>query len=195
MHLRSLMSSFMAAGTAIVMLAAGSASAANEDLKPVYLDAVIAAGAAPLSDVAFTIERVHGGIVQEARGSNAQVDLPAGRYKVRAAFGETEVEKDIVVDGANIRHTINLNAGEVQLNMIRGIGQAPIKDPIEWTVMTYGRDSQGNRHLVHQVTASTAHLTLPGGWYYIEARHNGALVKHTIEVTAGAAFKYFVMKQ
>ncbi len=196
MQLRSLVTSFLAAGAAVAMLAAaGNASAAEQDLKPVYLDAVIADGAAPLSDVAFTIERVQGGVLQELRGGNAQVQLPAGRYRVRAAFGETEVEKDIVVDAANTRHTINLNAGEVQLNMIRGIGQAPIKDPIEWTIMTYGRDAKGNRHLVHQVTASTAQLTLPGGWYYVEARHGASLVKHTIEVTAGAAFKYFVMKQ
>jgi hypothetical protein len=192
MPLPRLVKSLLAAGATVAVLAAPVAA---DELKPVYLDAVIAEGAAPLSDVSFTVERAHGGVIEELRGDAAELQLPAGRYRVRASFGETEVERDIVVDAVNTRHTINLNAGEVQLNMIRGIGQAPIKDPIEWNIMTFGRDSQGNRHLLHQVVASTAHLTLPGGWYYIEAVHNGEKVKHTIEVTAGAAFKYFVMKQ
>ncbi len=192
MQLPRLVKSFLAASSTAAILVAPAAAA---ELKPIYLDAVIAEGAAPLSDVSFTVERVQGGVVQELRGSAAELELPEGRYRVRAAFGETEVAKDIVVDGVTKRHRINLNAGEVQLNMIRGIGQAPIKDPIEWNVMTFGRDSTGNRQLVHRVTASTAQLTLPGGWYYVEATHNGRTVKHTIEVTAGAAFKYFVMKQ
>ncbi|WP_119165889.1 hypothetical protein [Algihabitans albus] len=192
MQLPSLVKSILAASATVAVL---MAPAAADDLKPVYLDAVIAEGATPLSDVSFTVERVQGGVVQEMRGGGAEMQLPAGRYRVRAAFGQTEVERDIVVDATNTRHTINLNAGEVQLNMIHGIGQDPIRDPIQWDVMTFGRDATGNRHLLHQVTASTAHLTLPGGWYYIEATHSGRTVKHTIEVTPGAAFKYFVMKQ
>lgn len=192
MQLPSLVKSILAAGATVAFLAA---PAAADELKPVYLDAVIAEGAAPLSDVSFTVERVHGGVVEEMRGGAAELQLPEGRYRVRAAFGQTSVERDIIVDETNTRHTINLNAGEVQLNIIRGIGQAPIKDPVQWDVMTFGRDASGNRHLLHQVTASTAQLTLPGGWYYIEATHGGETVKHSIEVTPGAAFKYFVMKQ
>ena len=192
MQLPSLVKSILAAGATVAFLAA---PAAADELKPVYLDAVIAEGAAPLSDVSFTVERVHGGVVEEMRGGAAELQLPEGRYRVRAAFGQTSVERDIIVDETNTRHTINLNAGEVQLNMIRGIGQAPIKDPVQWDVMTFGRDAAGNRHLLHQVTASTAQLTLPGGWYYIEATHGGETVKHSLEVTPGAAFKYFVMKQ
>lgn len=191
MKLPSLVKSILAVSATIAFL---TAPATADELKPVYLDAVIAEGATPLSDVSFTVERA-GGVVQELRGGAAELELPAGRYTVRAAFGQTEVERDIVVDATNTRHTINLNAGEVQLNMIRGIGQDPIRDPIEWNVMTFGRDALGNRHLLHKVIASTAQLTLPGGWYYIEAVHSGQTVKHSIEVTPGAAFKYFVMKQ
>jgi hypothetical protein len=201
MQLCSLVQSFAAAGAVAclagaIAVAPAIAPAAADELKPVYLDAVIAEGASPLSDVSFTVERVQGGVVQEMRGGAAELQLPAGRYKVRASFGQTEVEQDIVVDAASTRHTINLNAGEVELTLINDPTRPmnKIKGPIEWRVLTYGRDATGKRQLLHQAKASTARFTLPAGWYRVEADYGGITAWHPIEVTAGAAYAYSIVK-
>jgi len=91
--------------------------------------------------------------------------------------------------------TAMLPAGTVSLRVIGRVGGPTIKAPIEWRIMTYGRDGDGQRHLVTEMTGSTARLVLPAAWYIVYAKLPDQEIRHPIEVTAGKSFKYTLVKK
>jgi hypothetical protein len=92
--------------------------------------------------------------------------------------------------------TAMLPAGTISLRVIDRVGGPALKVPIKWRIMTYGRDGDGQRHLVTEVTGSTARLVLPAAWYIVYAEIPGQQdIRHPIEVTAGKSFKYTLVKK
>ncbi len=91
--------------------------------------------------------------------------------------------------------TAMLPAGTISLRVIDRVGGSTIKAPIEWRIMTYGRDGDGQRHLVTEMTGSTARLVLPAAWYIVYAKLPDQEIRHPIEVTAGKSFKYTLVKK
>ncbi len=90
--------------------------------------------------------------------------------------------------------TANVPVGTIRLRVIPEIGGKAMRDPIHWRVMTYGKDSNGKRHQVAEVTDSTPEISLPAGWYVVHAKVRGKTIKHPVEVTAGKTFKYTLVK-
>ena len=91
--------------------------------------------------------------------------------------------------------TANMPVGTIRLRVIREIGGKAMREPIRWRVMTYGKDENGRRHQVAEVTGATPEISLPAGWYVIHARLRDKTIKHPVEVTAGKTFKYTLVKQ
>ena len=85
--------------------------------------------------------------------------------------------------------------GTIRLRMIREVGGRAMREPIQWRVMTYGRDENGRRQQVAEVTEATPELVLPAGWHIVHARTSGKTIKHPVEVTAGKTFKYTLVRQ
>ncbi len=179
-------------------MAAAEQTAQTQKL-PLKVSAIIAKGGKPLAkDVSYTLERFGGGgseIVATATGGRAVMNVPPGSYRLVTAFGAARVFENIEVNGKTKPHVVNLNAGEISLKLIPGVGRAAIKKPIIWSVYSYGKDASGKRVLLHETQGATANLVLSAGWYYILARNDERVTKHTIEVSAGQRYKYTLIEQ
>ena len=91
--------------------------------------------------------------------------------------------------------TAALPAGEISLRVIGRLGGPTLKAPIKWRIMTYGRDDAGNRHLVTEATGATPQMVLPAAWYIVYAELPDQEIRHPIQVSAGKAFKYTLVKK
>ena len=91
--------------------------------------------------------------------------------------------------------TAALPVGTVRLRVIDRVGGPTLKAPIQWRVMTYGRDDAGQRHLVAESAGSTAKLVLPAAWYIVYAKLPDREIRHPVQVTAGKTFKYTLVKK
>ncbi len=91
--------------------------------------------------------------------------------------------------------TASLPVGTIRLRVIERVGGPMLKDPIKWRIMTYGRDDQGRRHLVAELTAVAPELALPAAWYIVHAQLRGQEIVHPVEVTAGRTYKYTLVKK
>ena len=194
------------AATAATSEAADSAAQAStgtalSDNPNVVIDAVIANGAPVLQDVvSYRVERLEAGVPKEVvanySGQEAALDLPQGRYRVTATYGETIVQDDITINSASSNHTVNLNAGYIDLKVIPHIGGDPVATPIDWKILTFGKDYQGKRQLLHEFPNNPRpFVVLPAGWYIVQAWEGDKLTKHAIEVVPGATLKYTLVRQ
>lgn len=168
---------------------------AGSKTSKVTLEVVIAEGAELLRDaVTFKIAKIAPGgrlePVTTKTGAPLSVDLHQGRYRVEARFGDAAVTADFQVADKPLTHRISMNAGWAQLRVIPHRGALPLTSAIEWEVLTYGRDASGNRHQVAVAKSPNPRVVLPEGFYLVRARTRDALVKHTIEITAGHTYKY-----
>lgn len=174
---------------------------ALSDNPNVVIDAVIAHGAPILQDVvSYRVERLEAGVPKEVvanySGQEAALDLPQGRYRVTATYGETIVQDDIVISSATSSHTVNLNAGYIDLKVIPHIGGDPVATPIDWKILTFGKNYQGKRELLHELPGNPRpFVVLPAGWYIVQAWEGDKLTKHAIEVVPGATLKYTLIRQ
>ena len=119
---------------------------------------------------------------------------PAGAkdFVTGAADWQSQV---IRVAGQSNSQTANMPVGTIRLRMIREVGGRAMREPINWRIMTYGRDEKGRRQKVAEVTEATPELVLPAGWYIVHARTADKTIKHPVEVTAGKTFKYTLVNQ
>ena len=90
--------------------------------------------------------------------------------------------------------TAMLPAGAISLRVIDRVGGPTLKGPIQWRIMTYGRDENGQRHQIAETTGSRVNLVLPAAWYIVYAQLPDQEIRHPIEVTAGKTFKYTLVK-
>ena len=177
-------------------------TATLSDNPNIVIDAVIARGAPILEEVvSYRVERLEAGVPKEVvasyAGQEAALELPQGRYRVTATYGETIVQDDITINSASApNHTINLNAGYIDLKMIPHIGGDPVATPIDWKILTFGKNYQGKRELLHEIPNSPrTFVVLPAGWYIVQAWEGDKLTKHAIEVVPGATLKYTLVRQ
>ncbi len=87
-----------------------------------------------------------------------------------------------------------LPVGTIHLRVIDGIGGRSLKAPITWRVLTYGRDDEGQRHLLAEAKGATPELVLPAAWYIVYAHLPDQVIRHPVEVTAGRTFRYTLVK-
>ena len=88
-----------------------------------------------------------------------------------------------------------LPVGTIHLRVIDKIGGRSLEAPITWRVLSYGRDDEGQRHLLAEVKGATPELVLPAAWYIVYAELPDQELRHPIQVSAGKAFKYTLVKK
>ena len=176
-----------------------AASAADGALQTLSLSAVAAAGAEPLRDVHFSVKSLDAGSGLEVKALSesgpAEVQVPAGRYKVTATFGHTKVEEQVTVSNGGSRVQIALNAGTVFMKLLHNVGGKTYTTGVTWEILTYGKDASGKRHLLASSKQAQPKFVLPEGFYLARASTGTQHVKHTIEVTSGVTYKYTVILQ
>ncbi len=89
---------------------------------------------------------------------------------------------------------MTLPVGTIRLRVIDRVGGRTLKAPITWRFLTYGRDEEGQRHLLAEVRGATPELILPAAWYIVYAHLPDRVIQHPVEVTAGRTFKYTLVK-
>ena len=183
---------------AIIALVPIGASSSDNHMK-VSLTAVVAPGAQPLMDALFTVSSIDDPArmpleVKSIEGP-AVLKLPAGRYWVRARYGDSGADKEIVVGNGVDRYEVSLNAGSVVLRLKHHVGGPVLRKDVTWEILTYGRDVSGNRHLIASSPEAQPKFYLPEGYYVAQAKNGTRDVRHTIEVTSGANYKYTVILQ
>ena len=92
------------------------------------------------------------------------------------------------------KSTRTLPVGTIRLRVIDKVGGRALKAPINWRVLTYGRDGEGQRHLLAAVKGATPELVLPAAWYIVYAHLPDQVIRHPVEVTAGRTFRYTLVK-
>ncbi len=87
-----------------------------------------------------------------------------------------------------------LPVGTIHLRVIDGVGGQSLKAPITWRVLTYGRDDDGQRHLLAEAKGATPEWILPAAWYIVYAHLPDQVIRHLVEVAAGRTFQYTLVK-
>jgi hypothetical protein len=79
---------------------------------------------------------------------------------------------------------------EISIKMITSKGRKPVKDPIQWEMLTYvkGKPDAGTR--VDIVTAPTATFMVPAGGYVVRATYKGTTADLVVPLKAGQAYDY-----
>lgn len=143
-------------------------------------------------DVMLVIEAAPGnenGVKQASLKGPGKVELPEGRYKITAQLMETRVEDSLEVVGP-ATHTVSVTTGFATLKWITDIGRKPIKDDVQWRILTYKRYENNERRVIANLTGSQPRLALPGGWYIAEGSYKGQIKRLAIEVTNGVQYDY-----
>ena len=125
-------------------------------------------------------------------GFDAVASSAASAERPAAAARDSRL---VQLAGHMTSQTANMPLGTIRLRVIPHVGGKALREPIRWRVMTYGKDNTGKRHQVAEVTEAAPELTLPAGWYVVQAQMKGKTIKHPVEVTAGKTFKYTLVKQ
>jgi hypothetical protein len=193
---------FAAAGAlaAVVAVAAPHAADAADNGHKVRLDAVVNVGAPPIQDdVRFEVWRHQDGRlhkVGENEAGPAEFRMAPGRYRIVAEYRDARVVRDVTVENASdTRKQINLNAGEVGLELLPRVGgRAYTGSDIVWQVHRYKRGAdRGGK--VAEISHANPSLLLREGWYEVTANRDGRQIGHVIEVTAGARFDYSLVEK
>ncbi len=118
-----------------------------------------------------------GSLASSLAGSGERVQS----FGIQLAFHEGEMTRTLPV-------------GTIRLRVIDRVGGRTLKAPITWRFLTYGRDEEGQRHLLAEVRGATPELILPAAWYIVYAHLPDQVIQHPVEVTVGRTFKYTLVK-
>jgi len=181
------------------LLVPTAAAAQDVTAQPVSLTAVVVPGAKPLTNAAFTITSLdpngQAETVVRSAGGPALAKLPAGHYRVEAAYDLSRKAIEITVGNRPSAHEINLDAGTVSLKLRHHVGGEIFRDGVRWEILTFGKDGNGERKLIGAVERSQPTLVLSKGYYIARAVRNTQIQEHTIEVGPGKTFNYIVILQ
>ena len=177
----------------------GAQLAAATGKQPVSFTAVVVPGAQPLVNAYFTVTPVGMGpeksTIARSGDGPATMELPEGRYTLVTAYGDTQRQQEIVVGKAPVSHQINLNAGTINMKLIKHVGGPTLTQGVTWEILTFGRDSKGERRHITDSSESQPRFVLPHGFYLARVRIGTQEVRHTVEVTAGITYNYTVILQ
>ncbi len=123
-----------------------------------------------------------------------KVSLPEGRYKLKTQLDQLIIEQSFSVTGPT-NEVVVLDVGFATLALIPQIGANPYRRNVAWRVLSWRKDRDGNRKLLAVLTGARPRITLPEGFYTVEATHDGQQTRHTIEISRGRTYDYTLIKQ
>jgi hypothetical protein len=123
-----------------------------------------------------------------AHSEAPRFQLPAGRYYVKAAYGNATATTELEVPARTlVQQTMNLHAGVLRPVAQLSPSSPPLTTSVSYEVFEAARDAEGNRK---PVTASPAHydaprFTLPAGRYHVTAQYGSASTATDVDVAEG----------
>ncbi|MBC6416836.1 MAG: hypothetical protein GDA47_03330 [Rhodospirillales bacterium] len=180
--------------SALPMLPTGCVPA---QLQPVDIDIDINGGQTHrLADVRLTIEPLakEGSVAESISLTGpGQVLLSEGRYTMRVQLDQWTEENLFSVNGPTSQ-TVVLDVGFATLALIPQIGANAYRHNVAWRVFSWRKDRNGKRKLLAAPAGVRPRITLPEGFYTVEAIHGGKATRHTIEINRGRTYDYTLVK-
>jgi hypothetical protein len=89
-----------------------------------------------------------------------------------------------------VKRTVTFGLADISIKMITSKGRKPVKEPIQWEMLTYvkGQPDKGER--LDIVTAPTASFKVPAGGYVVRATYNGTTADLVVPLKAGQSYDY-----
>lgn len=128
------------------------------------------------------------------------LELPSGRYDIRAEYRGTVIERHIDLrPGETWREEVLFGPGQLALRAVLSEGTSPIAEPVQWSIHEVGAFGRVDGDPVHEAKRSTLLVRLEAGHYEIRARYGdterrvrielraGVIQPHTIDLEAGEA--------
>ncbi|WP_026987802.1 hypothetical protein [Fodinicurvata fenggangensis] len=105
-------------------------------------------------------------------GCGSGRDLPSRRY-ARSRSGSGNISLALLTDSSSMRR---------------------VGENIDWRI--YHHEGAGGNHsyLVKQRRGANPRMSLPSGWYYVEAHHSRGVSTHTIEVMQNNSLDYYIVR-
>jgi hypothetical protein len=127
--------------------------------------------------------------VQEA-SAVLKTKLKPGQYQVLGQAKGMAAKQTFTVGKEPVVRNVMFGMSEISIKMITSKGRKPVKDPIQWEMLTYvkGKPDAGTR--VDIVTAPTATFMVPAGGYVVRATYKGTTADLVVPLKAGQAYDY-----
>ena len=127
--------------------------------------------------------------VQEA-AAVLKTKLKPGQYQVLGQAKGMAAKQTFTVGKEPVVRTVMFGMSEISIKMITSKGRKPVKDPIQWEMLTYvkGKPDAGKR--IDIVTAPTANFVVPAGGYVVRATYKGTTADLVVPLKAGQAYDY-----
>ncbi len=127
--------------------------------------------------------------VQEA-AAVLKTKLKPGQYQVLGQMKGMAVKQTFTVGKEPVVRTVTFGMSEINIKMITSKGRKPVKEPIQWEMLTYvkGQPDKGER--IDIVTAPTANFKVPAGGYVVRASYNGTTADLVVPLKAGQSYDY-----
>src|SRR5688572_29207196 len=187
---------FVACLFAATFLATGKLALAAAEAE-ITMDAKVGNDGKPLTTpVSWTITKLDKNgkpekkpVVTE-KAAVLKTKLKAGQYQVMVKDQKMAAKQTFTVREAPVVRTIVLGNASVSIKMIMSKGRKPVKEAIEWKLLTYVNGQPDKGEQIDVVTAATASFTLPAGGYVIRATYNGVKADLVVPLQAGQSYDY-----
>lgn len=133
-------------------------------------------------------------------GAAEPLELAAGRYDVRAEYGDAAIERHLELPAGEVwREQVVFGPGQLALRAVLSEGATPIADPLEWAIHPVGAFGRAASEPVFEDRRATCLVRLEAGHYEVRARYGdterrvrvelraGAIQPHTVDLDAGEA--------
>jgi hypothetical protein len=116
--------------------------------------------------------------------------LKPGQYQVLGKAKGMSAKQTFTVGKEPVVRTVTFGMSEINIKMITSKGRKPVKEPIQWEMLTYvkGQPDKGER--IDIITAPTASFTVPAGGYVVRASYKGTTADLVVPLKAGQAYDY-----
>jgi hypothetical protein len=180
---------------AAALLTTGKTAVAAE--ADVTINATMGQGGTPISEpVTWTVTKLDKNGKPEKKptltetATVLQTKLKPGQYQVLAQAKSMAAKQTFTVGKAPVMRTVTLGTASVSIKMITSKGRKPVKDAIQWDLLTYVKGAPEKSEKLDSVTAPTASFTVPAGGYVIRASYNGVTADLVVPLKAGQSYDY-----
>jgi hypothetical protein len=127
--------------------------------------------------------------VQEA-ATVLKTKLKPGQYQVLGKAKGMAAKQTFTVGKEPVVRNVMFGMSEINIKMITSKGRKPVKDPIQWEMLTYVKGQPDGGKRVDIVTAPTATFVVPAGGYVVRATYKGTTADLVVPLNAGQAYDY-----
>jgi hypothetical protein len=126
----------------------------------------------------------------EEKTAILKTKLNPGQYQVVGRAKGGAAKQTFTVSKEPVVRTVTFGMSEISIKMITSKGRKPVKDPIQWEMLTYvkGKPDAGKR--IDIVTGPTASFVVPAGGYVVRATYKGTTADLVVPLKAGQAYDY-----